>query len=137
MVCTQLHYLQHTGCVHVSVLVPEDVPGAQPNGLVVVYVTTNRGIHPLFLTAPPGCCHRAFECYDAAENESRLSARRDECFTERVKFALNESAGPVSALLCAATAKRAKRRVSVTAAEKCGDYINRWGARAHWLRCEV
>ncbi len=70
--------------------------------------------HPPFLTAPPGFCHCTTEHYDVAKNSSQLSARCDECFTERVKFELNESVGPVSAWLCAATAMHAQQWVSVT-----------------------
>ena len=69
----------------------------------MISVATIEG-YPPFLTVPPGF-YRAFECYDAGKkNERQLSARCNKCFTERVKFVLNESVGPVSAPLCAATA---------------------------------
>lgn len=82
------------------------------------FMANQRRIHPPALTASPVFCHRAFECYDAAKKKSerRLSARRNECFTERLKFVLDESVGPVSALPCAATAI-----CTHSAEQECGD----------------
>lgn len=48
------------------------------------------------------------------KKKKKLPARRNECFTECVKFLLNKSAGPVSALLYAAAAVYTERWVSVT-----------------------
>lgn len=82
------------------------------------FMANQRRIHPPALTASPVFCHRAFECYDAAKKKSErlLSARRNECFTERLKFVLDESVGPVSALPCAATAI-----CTHSAEQECGD----------------
>lgn len=66
-------------------------------------------------------CHQAFAVVPLIvmtlqkKKKKKLPARRNECFTECVKFLLNKSAGPVSALLYAAAAVHTERWVSVTA----------------------
>lgn len=103
-------------CLHFSVLFPEEVPEAQPSWLVQIYVATNRGYMYLFWQ-----CHQAFAVVplivmtlQKKKKKKKLPARRNECFTECVKFLLNKSAGPVSALLYAAAAVYTERWVSVT-----------------------
>lgn len=117
--CVNSTSWQHL-CLHFSVLFPEEVPEAQPSWLVQIYVATNRGYMYLFWHATrllPLCLWLLWRC--KKRKKKKLPARRNECFTERVKFLLNKSAGPVSAQLYAAAAVYTERWVSVTVEYKC------------------